>query len=84
MSTIEFSAHDKSTLVDKIKTYFTKELHQDIGQFDAEFLLDFFSKEIGCNKINDYCISIKIHWEAPFLESALGDCFFCPKTSVQV
>jgi uncharacterized protein (DUF2164 family) len=30
-----------------LKHYFTNELDQDIGQFDAEFLLDFFGKEMG-------------------------------------
>ncbi len=37
----------KAQLVDKLVAYFDKELEQDIGQFDAEFLLDFFSKEMG-------------------------------------
>lgn len=31
----------------KIQRYFEDELDQDIGQFEAEFLLDFFAKEIG-------------------------------------
>ena len=44
---IELNAHQKSMIVDKIKHYFDQELHQDIGQFDAEFLLDFFAKEVG-------------------------------------
>jgi uncharacterized protein (DUF2164 family) len=44
---IEFNSQQKSIIVDKIKAYFDKELHQDIGQFEAEFLLDFFAKEVG-------------------------------------
>lgn len=47
MKDLELSARDKSELVAKIKRYFTNEMHQDIGQFEAEFLLDFFSKNIG-------------------------------------
>ena len=47
MSQITFLEHEKSALVDKIKNYFKNELSQDIGQFDAEFLLEFFSDEIG-------------------------------------
>ena len=47
MSNIEFSKHEKQIIVQKIKRYFDDELRQDIGQFDAEFLLDFFSKEVG-------------------------------------
>ncbi len=47
MSTIKFSSAEIEQLVTKIQRYFAKELDQDLGQFDAEFLLDFFSKEIG-------------------------------------
>ena len=34
-------------MVGQIQDYFDKELDQNIGQFDAEFLLDFFSEKIG-------------------------------------
>lgn len=47
MSDIEFTQEEKEILVRKIQYYFHKELSEEIGQFDAEFLLDFFSKEIG-------------------------------------
>lgn len=47
MSEIEFSKEEKEVIVKKIKLYFREELEQDIGQFDAQFLLDFFSEEIG-------------------------------------
>jgi uncharacterized protein (DUF2164 family) len=47
MSIIEFSATEKEILIRKIKLYFSEELEQDIGQFDAEFLLNFFSEEVG-------------------------------------
>jgi len=47
VSQIIFTEDEKSTLVDKIKNYFENELSSEIGQFDAEFLLEFFSKEIG-------------------------------------
>ncbi len=47
MSIIEFSNEEKETIVQKIKLYFEGELSQEIGQFDAEFLLDFFAKEVG-------------------------------------
>jgi uncharacterized protein (DUF2164 family) len=33
--------------VRRIKLYFAEELKQEIGRFDAEFLLDFFAGEIG-------------------------------------
>jgi uncharacterized protein (DUF2164 family) len=47
MSKIEFSPTEKEVLITKIQTYFNDELHQDIEQFDAEFLLDFFTEKVG-------------------------------------
>lgn len=47
MSKIEFSREEKDVIVGKIKLYFREELDQDIGSFDAEFLLDFFAEEVG-------------------------------------
>lgn len=47
MKAIEFSASEKEVLVDKIKKYFDAEMDQEIGQFEAEFLMDFFSENIG-------------------------------------
>jgi uncharacterized protein (DUF2164 family) len=47
MSNIEFSKAEKDIIIRKIQVYFNAELDQDIGQFDAEFLLDFFAQEIG-------------------------------------
>lgn len=44
---IRFSDAQKHTLVTKLQRYFENELDSEIGQFDAEFLLDFFSKEMG-------------------------------------
>ena len=44
---IEFSKEEKEAIVSKIQAYFNKELEQEIGQFDAEFLMDFFTEEIG-------------------------------------
>ncbi len=45
---IKFSKENREEIVSRIKTYFRDELNQEIGGFDAEFLLDFFAKEIGC------------------------------------
>lgn len=38
---------EKAAIVRKIQLYFAEELKQEIGGFDAEFLLDFFADEIG-------------------------------------
>lgn len=47
MADIKFSNNEKAVIVRKIQLYFTEELNQEIGGFDAEFLLDFFSDEVG-------------------------------------
>lgn len=47
MTEIKFDSTDKETIVRKIQMYFRDELDQEIGAFDAEFLLNFFSSEIG-------------------------------------
>ena len=52
MAKIEFSDIEKAAIVGKVKLYFREELDQDIAQFDAEFLLDFFSEEVGAYYYN--------------------------------
>ena len=47
MSDIKFSKDETDRIVSKIKSYFSDELDQEIGGFEAEFLIDFFAKEIG-------------------------------------
>ncbi len=47
MADIKFTEDEKAAIVRKIQLYFAEELRQEIGRFDAEFLLDFFSGEIG-------------------------------------
>lgn len=47
MSAIKFTNTEKALLIDKLQNYFEHELDQELGQFDADFLLDFFSKELG-------------------------------------
>ena len=47
MPDITFSAEEKAHIVRKIRLYFDQELKQEIGRFDAEFLLDFMAEEVG-------------------------------------
>ncbi len=47
MAVMEFSKGEKEILAQKIQSYFREELESEIGQFDALFLLDFISEEIG-------------------------------------
>ncbi|MGI9286524.1 MAG: DUF2164 domain-containing protein [Pseudomonadales bacterium] len=68
MSKIEFSKAEKEAIVRKIQLYFKEELEQDIGQFDAEFLLDFFSEEVG-----PYYYNRGLYDARSILESRLED-----------
>jgi len=47
MSDIKFSKEEIELIVNKVKMYFNNELDQEIGGFEAEFLIDFFAGEIG-------------------------------------
>ncbi len=47
MDRIEFSKDEKEVMVQKVKLYFREEMNQEIGNFDAEFLIDFFAEEMG-------------------------------------
>lgn len=52
MSKIEFTSKQREAMVQKLQSYFEQELDQELEQFDAEFLLDFFSKDIGAHFYN--------------------------------
>lgn len=52
MADITFSKEEKELLLHKLKRYFDQELDYDMGQFDAEFLLDFIGEEIGVYHYN--------------------------------
>jgi uncharacterized protein (DUF2164 family) len=47
MSEIEFTREERDVICRKIQLYLKEELEQEVGQFDAGFLLDFFAEEIG-------------------------------------
>jgi len=49
---VSFSAAEKDAIVAKVKAYFLDRLDQEIGGFDAEFLIDFFAQEIGAHYYN--------------------------------
>lgn len=52
MAEIKFSSEEKAIIISNIQHYFDQELGQEIGGFDAEFLLDFFSREMGAYYYN--------------------------------
>ena len=47
MSEIKFSKDEIEIIAKRIQRYFNEELEHEIGQFEAQFLLDFFTEEIG-------------------------------------
>ena len=47
MEKLTFSDEEKAQIVQKVKMYFLEELDQEIGSFDAQFLIDFFAEEVG-------------------------------------
>lgn len=47
MTDITFTRAEREGLVRKIQAWFDSELDQEIGGFDAGFLLDFFIEQIG-------------------------------------
>ncbi len=47
MSDVKLTQDELDRLVVKIKRYFDEELGQDIGAFEAQFLIEFFAREVG-------------------------------------
>lgn len=47
MSQITFTAEQKLQITEKLQRYMEAELDIELGQFDADFLVDFIAKEMG-------------------------------------
>lgn len=56
-----FSRKMKDELVSMIQDYFSKELGQELGNFDAEFLLDYFSEHLGPHYYNQAIRDVQTH-----------------------
>lgn len=56
MAKIELTVEQKTALITKLQRYFEEDLrhitNHELGQFDAEFLLDFIAKEMGAQFYN--------------------------------
>lgn len=52
MPVVEFNLAVKDELVSTLREYFGRELDQELGRFDAEFLLDFITKHFGGHYYN--------------------------------
>ena len=61
MSVITLDKDSKTALVKRLQKYFRDELNQDLGGFDAEFLLDFFCEEIGVICYNQALADAHVH-----------------------
>ncbi len=47
MSKIEFTSQQKQAMASAVQTYLEQELDVEIGQFDADFLVDFVVDKFG-------------------------------------
>ena len=56
-----FTRHQKDELINKIKIYFSEELDQELGNFEAEFLLDFFNDNLGPYYYNQAIQDVQTH-----------------------
>ena len=52
MSAMSIPADEKQRVVEKLQRYLADELGQQVGRFDAEFLLDFVARELGAHIYN--------------------------------
>lgn len=44
---ITFTPEQRNELIQRVRTYCEGELSLELGRFDIEFLVDFFTKQIG-------------------------------------
>lgn len=72
VSEIEFSKDEKEIIVGKIQLYFRENLEREIGRFDAEFLLRFFSQEVGAYFYNRGLYDAQAHIESKLESFAEG------------
>ncbi|MED5411669.1 MAG: DUF2164 domain-containing protein [Pseudomonadota bacterium] len=52
MSKIELDQTAKDEITKRLKDYLYEELNVEIGSFDAQYLLDFFSEQVGYQYYN--------------------------------
>ncbi|MFN3163809.1 MAG: DUF2164 domain-containing protein [Pseudohongiellaceae bacterium] len=52
MSAIKLDPAVKEAMVARLQAYLADELDIELGGFDAQFLLDFFSVQLGCHYYN--------------------------------
>ncbi|MCW8837693.1 MAG: DUF2164 domain-containing protein [Thiovulaceae bacterium] len=63
---VELSKENIEDIVPRIKDYMFKEFDLEIGGFEAEFLLDFFNKELGNKIYNKALLEISDEYKIKF------------------
>ncbi|MDD9890801.1 MAG: DUF2164 domain-containing protein [Gammaproteobacteria bacterium] len=58
MSKIELDQSEKDEIAKKLKDYLAEELGIEVGIFDAQFLLDFFTEQIGYRFYNQGLVDV--------------------------
>ncbi len=56
-----FTRERKDDLIQQIQAYFAAEMDQELGNFEAEFLLDFFSENMGPHYYNQAIRDVHKH-----------------------
>jgi uncharacterized protein (DUF2164 family) len=72
MPAIELEKSAKDMLVTRIQKYFHDELQQDIGRFEAEFLMDFFGENLGVLYYNQAVRDVQAQLQKQLEEVAYG------------
>ena len=68
MEKMAFTPDEKAQIVHKVKLYFERELDQQIGGFEAEFLIEFFADEVGAYFYNRGLNDAQAHFVRKFEE----------------
>lgn len=72
MPVIELEKKTREALIRKLQQYFERELNQELGAFDAEFLLDFFAEQAGVLYYNQAVTDIQAHLQKQMEEVSYG------------
>ncbi|MBD1559031.1 DUF2164 domain-containing protein [Vibrio sp. S9_S30] len=68
MSEIEIERRKKNELVEELQEYLLNEMDTEVGQFEAEFLLDFFVTKAGPAIYNQALTDAKVVIERKFAD----------------
>lgn len=74
MAQIEIAPQVKEELIAELKRYLDDELDIQLGGFDAQFLLEFFERQLGCYYYNQGLADALQAFEAKVSEFA--DCIY--------